>query len=113
MQKPPNNSIELGLIASVPCVTLLQSGNFPEDQSGYSTISCGEKDFRAPFSHPHVAMMLNDLVDAIIAAMNRHAARLQLLAKTKRPGMPEIFREERPSRRSESRLLRGLHVMTP
>jgi|SRR6266436_1539483 len=39
-------------------------------------------------------MTLNDLVDAIIAAMNRHAARLQLLAKTQRPGMPEVFREE-------------------
>ena len=39
-------------------------------------------------------MKLNDLVDAIIAAINRHAARLQLLAKTKRPGIPEVFREE-------------------
>ena len=39
-------------------------------------------------------MMLNDLVDPIIAAINRHAARLQLLAKTKRPGTPEVFREE-------------------
>jgi hypothetical protein len=53
-----------------------------------------EKRFPRTISHPHVAMMLNDLVDPIIAAINRHAARLQLLAKTKQPGMPEVFREE-------------------
>lgn len=39
-------------------------------------------------------MMLNDLVDPIMAAMQRHAARLQLLAKTNRPGMCDDLREE-------------------
>ena len=41
-----------------------------------------------------MTMMLNNLVDPIIIAMYRHAARLQLLAQTNRPGMSEIFREE-------------------
>jgi hypothetical protein len=39
-------------------------------------------------------MVLNNLVDPIIIAMYRHAARLQLLAQTNRPGISEIFREE-------------------
>jgi hypothetical protein len=39
-------------------------------------------------------MILNDLVDPIIAAMHRPAARLQLLAKTNRPGMSDDLREE-------------------
>src|SRR5437773_9341358 len=39
-------------------------------------------------------MMLNDLVDPIITAMHRQAARLQLLAKTSLPGMSEVFRQE-------------------
>ena len=38
--------------------------------------------------------MLHDLVDPIITAMSRHAARLRLLAQTNRPGMSEDFREE-------------------
>jgi hypothetical protein len=41
-----------------------------------------------------MTMLLNNLVDPIITAMYRHAARLQLLAQTNRPGMSEIFREE-------------------
>ncbi len=41
-----------------------------------------------------MTMMLNNLVDPIIIAMYRHAARLQLLAQTNRPGISEIFREE-------------------
>ena len=39
-------------------------------------------------------MMLNDLVNPIITAINRHAARLQLLAKTERSRTSEVFREE-------------------
>jgi hypothetical protein len=41
-----------------------------------------------------MTMMLNNLVDPIIIAMYRHAARLQLLAQTNRPGISENFREE-------------------
>jgi hypothetical protein len=41
-----------------------------------------------------MAMMLNDLVDPMIAAMYRHAARLELLAQTNRPELSEVFREE-------------------
>jgi hypothetical protein len=41
-----------------------------------------------------MTMMLNDLVDLIVSAMYRHAARLQLLAQTDRPGISDIFREE-------------------
>jgi hypothetical protein len=53
-----------------------------------------EKKFPRTISHPHLAMMLNDLVNPIITAINRHAARLQLLAKTKRSRTSEVFREE-------------------
>jgi len=41
-----------------------------------------------------MTMMLNDLVDPIIAALGRHMARLQLLAQASLPGMSEHFREE-------------------
>lgn len=45
-------------------------------------------------------MMLNDLVDPIFAAINQHATRLQLLGKTKRPGMAGGFSGgERPDLR--------------
>ena len=39
-------------------------------------------------------MVLNNLVNPIITAMYRHAARLQQLAQTNQPGMSETFREE-------------------
>jgi len=38
--------------------------------------------------------MLNDIVNAIIAVIHRHAARLQLLAQASLPGISEDFQEE-------------------
>jgi hypothetical protein len=41
-----------------------------------------------------MTVMLTDLVDPIITAMYRHAARVQLLAQRDQLGMSEVFREE-------------------
>jgi hypothetical protein len=51
---------------------------------------------RAPFRILWIVltMMLYELIDPIIAAMHRHAARLELLAQNDRPGISNQFREE-------------------